>query len=531
MPAGEQQEAAVNAVRNDLMSAIARRWGVILLCALAVPALALVLSLSQPKEYEASASLLFRDPAFDQKLFGSSYLAPSDDPDREAATNLELVSLDAVAARTARALGPGNTQREISAKIDVSSRGRSNVVSVAALDRDPAQAARVANIFAAQFIGFRQEADREKLRQAQALVQKQLEQLAPTQQAGPQGDSLRQRAQELEVLASLQTGNAEVVQRAAPPPTASSPKPLRNTILGLMVGLLLGTGLAFLLERLDKRFRTVKEVGETLDLPVLATVPQSRHLGPGRLSSGPYEAEAFRMLRANLRYFNVGRSIRSVLITSAAAGDGKSTVAWNLASATGGAARTLLIEADLRRPVLAERLEVPPPMGLSNVLVGAASLDEAVRTYPVVDSKGGSAGAAPIDVLVAGPSPPNPHELLDSEVMRELVEECERRYDMVVIDTPPTSVVSDAIPLMNLVSGVIVVVHLGRSRRDSVRDLRDQLHNLSAPTLGVVINSSARPGGRYGYEYYGTGGLETPVTNGSSGVSEPLADEAPARGS
>jgi polysaccharide biosynthesis transport protein len=502
---GEGENRGAGDAGIDILRAIARRWPLVLTFTLVVPAVALVMSLSQPDEYSASASLLFRDPAFDQKLFGSSFLDDSDDPDREAATNLELVSLDAVAVRTARELG--TSRQAVSSSVDVDSEGRSNLVSVTATDQDPRRAARIANTFAQEFIGFRQDADREKLRQAQALIQAQIDRLDPEERLGPEGSELRDRAQQLEVLASLQTGNAEVVQNATPPSSRSSPKPLRNTLLGLILGALLGAGLAFLLERLDRRFRSVKEVEEIADRPVLATIPRSRQLARGRLSPGPVEAEAFRLLRANLRYFNIGEEVKSVLITSASAGDGKSTVAWNLAAASGGGAKTLLIEADLRRPVLAERMGVPQHAGLSALLVGATTLQQAITSARSADVEG-AAPSTSIDVLPAGHPPPNPQELLESDVMRQVIEECERRYDMVVIDTPPTSLVSDAIPLVNVVSGVIVVVHMGRSRRDAVRDLLDQLDRLGARTLGMVVNSTVRSAADYAYTYYASGDLQ-----------------------
>src|SRR5207244_3232777 len=147
------------------------------------------------------------------------------------------------------------------------------------------------------------------------------------------------------------------------PTAASSPKPVRNTVIGLLFGIVLGVGLAVLLERIDRRLKDPKEIADSFDRPILGAVPESRAIAtadqnPQRLAPG--EAEAFRMLRANLRYFNVDRQISSVLITSSSPGDGKSTVAMHLASAAAAAgARVLLMEADLRHPTLARRLGLP----------------------------------------------------------------------------------------------------------------------------------------------------------------------------
>jgi len=232
-------------------------------------------------------------------------------------------------------------------------------------------------------------------------------------------------------------------------------------------------------------------------------VPDSRRLeraqGDARgLSSG--ELEAFRMLRTNLRYFNVGHDVRSILITSASPGDGKSTVAFNLAvaAATIGE-RVLLVEADLRNPSLARFLDGRPSVGLAEVLAGYSTVHDALMRVPYASSLEPD---ATIDVLPAGSTPPNPGELIDSTPMRELLESVEAEYDFVVVDTPPASVVSDAIPLVTKVDGVVVVTRLGKNTRDALVSLRDQLRNLKAPTLGVVVNAvEADQTSYYGYGY------------------------------
>jgi polysaccharide biosynthesis transport protein len=191
-----------------------------------------------------------------------------------------------------------------------------------------------------------------------------------------------------------------------------------------------------------------------------------------------------------------------VLVTSAAPGDGKSTVASNLAAAaatTGN--RVLLIEVDLRHPSLARALRIRNSPGLTHVLARDARIEDVIQRVAVLPKELDPRSTKTMDVVVSGPLPPNPTDLVESDRMREIIEAAEREYDLVVIDTPPTAVVPDAIPLVQHVKGVIVVGRLGKSTRDSVMHLKRQLDNLDAPVLGVVVNSLSTRTGGYGYGY------------------------------
>jgi polysaccharide biosynthesis transport protein len=491
---GDQGQAPL-----DRITTILRRNAKLLaVCAVLVPAVALIYSLTQAKEYTASATLLFRDPGLDEKLFGTALFNQDDDPQRTAATNLQLVSLRQVSERTAVELkATGLTADEIESRVSVEPVGESDLIAVDAVDGDPKRAADLANAFAGNYIAFRRDADRAKITEAQDLVQQELDALSAVERAGTDGQQLEQNARELEILASLQTGNAELVQPAQAPSEPSAPKTLRNVILGLLLGLMLGAALTLLREQLDRRLKDAGEAAAVFGLPVLATIPESRtisHMGRGEsVSSAGVESDAFRMLRTNLRYFNVDRPVRSIVVTSAAPQDGKTTVSWNLALAEARAGkRVLYIEADLRRPSLGGQLGLTTKNGLSFVLAGMVDVQTALQSVEG------------IDLLLAGPLPPNPAELIESERMTALVRWGEEHYDRVIIDTPPAAVVSDAIPLVTSVSGVVIVVRIERSRRDAAEQLREQLTNLGAPVLGLVVNG-ATARGTY---YYGPAGVE-----------------------
>jgi capsular exopolysaccharide synthesis family protein len=393
---------------------------------------------------------------------------------------------------------------EITSKVEVAPEGQSDIVSVRASDSDPKRAAELANSFAEQYIAFRRESDQSTVREAQEVVQRELARIGDAPGSAEQARLLRERAEQLETLASLQTGNAELVQPAQVPGSPSSPRIRRNAAVGVVLGLLVALLAALLAERFDRRIRDPEEIEDAFGRPNLGAIPDSRALaqaGPVPRGLPGREAEAFRMLRANLRYFNVDQGIRSILVTSAVPEEGKSTVVWNLACAAAGAGeRVLVVEADLRRPQFADSAaEITPLPGLTDVLAGQATLDNVIQKIGAAELGLPTGNHRHVDVVVAGPLPPNPGDLIESRRMIETIQQAERAYDLVVIDSPPTSIVSDAIPLMREVSGVLVVARLGKTSREQVMRLRNQLANLDAPLLGAVVNSVSGERVAYGY--------------------------------
>lgn len=500
-PAGEDRPDA-----NRTLGVLFRRAPLIIVCAILAGGAALVFSLLQTTQYTAEASLLFRDAGFDQALSGSQVLQTAD-PEREAATNISLVSLQEVADRAAADLGGDLTGDEVSNKVQVGSEGRSDVVTISATDPDPEFAAEIANTFANNFIEFRRDADRSTVSSARKLVEADYDALSSEERQTRAGQSLAREISRLQALEALQTGNAELVQEAQPPTSASSPRTARNVVLGGLLGILLGIALAALFHRLDRRLRDPKEFEETFKLPMLATISNSKRLAQSEgglndlLVSNP---EAFQMLRTRLRYFNVDRQIRSVLVTSSSPGDGKTTIAWNLAaSAASAGIKAILIEADFHQPRVAERTGAAPLPGLSELLSEQSSQERTIQKSPVESGSNGTSQVRTVDLIVAGSHPPNAAELLESAHMRELVERLTEEYELVVIDTPPVSRLADAIPLIRLVDGVIVVGRVGKTTRDEANNLDDQLRSLDAPTLGIVANRAPERGRYSGYGYYG----------------------------
>ena len=284
------------------------------------------------------------------------------------------------------------------------------------------------------------------------------------------------------------------------PASPSSPKTARNTLLGAVLGLFIGLGLAFVLERLDRRIRGPEDLEAIYRLPCSASSPRAPHYRDPARGEGkravlpPAEAEAFSLIRAHLRFFNVDRDLRTIVIASAAPGDGKTTIARHLAEAAARlGSRVLLLEADLRHPTLAQQLDIPPGPGLADVLIGAIPMGEAIQSVDLEASPGEGVTGRTLDVLTAGAVlPPNPGELLESHAMDAVLEQAKSAYDLVVIDTPPLTAVSDAFPLLTKVDGVVIVGWVGRSRRDAAEQLHQVLASSGAPLLGVIANGSKR---------------------------------------
>jgi capsular exopolysaccharide synthesis family protein len=463
-----------------LLGVLRRRWVVVLLCALVVPAVALALSLTQPKEYAAKAQLLFQDARFDQAVFGANQTQATD-PAREAATNLKLVDLDAVGDRAARRLGL--SPADVREAIKVSPEGNANLVAIVASWSEPRFAARMADTYARQYIAFRRDAQRGQLRSAQRVVERQLARLTPAARASGDAQSLEDRANQLRILAALQTGDAELVSPAGVPSDPSSPHPRRDVVLGLLLGLVLGVGLALLIDRIDRRVRDADEVRRALRAPVLGSVPLGRRL-PASGALEPATADAFGALHANLRYFELERELRSVMVTSLDATDGRSPVAWHVATAAADSgARVLLIRADLRA--------AGAEPGLTTVLAHGAALSEVVVRTTV-------AGSGSLDVLEPGPDAGTPMSLLATPRMAELLSRAQLDYDLVDVDAPPLGTVPDGIPLAKGVDGVLVVVRTRAHSAQALRSLRAELDHLGVRIVGAVLTGTRRSTERYG---------------------------------
>jgi capsular exopolysaccharide synthesis family protein len=525
---------------KQALGVLRRRGALVALCALLVAGAAFEFSKHQTKKYAATASVVFSNNSLSQQIAGLSVGggASSSALLAQEATNVELLKGGGIAAKTASAIGHGLTAEKVASSVSVSGQGESDVVDISATSTSPLLAAKIANSYASHFVNSQQSANRTFFSSALALVNKQLAAIPPKQRFGTAAVALQNRAETLSFLAELNYDTVQLAQEALIPASPSSPKASKNTALGLLLGLFLGLGLAFLLERLDRRIRRPDELESIYRLPMLGAIPKSSALagsaqneGRGPVALSPAEAEAFNLLRAHLRFFNINRDLRTIVLASAALGDGKSTIACHLAeAATRLGSRVLLLEADLRNPTLAQQLGVQSGPGLADVLIGEVPMSEA--TQPVeLEAAPGKGGTRRLDVLTAGAVlPPNPGELLESAAMSELLEQARSDYDLVVVDAPPLAAVSDAFPLLREVDGVVIVGWVGRSRRDAAERLQQVLASSGATLLGVVANGS-KPDDHRVYAYTGDrgpGSRPDAASSNGTGPSEKLVSAAKA---
>lgn len=462
-----------------VLRVLRRRWVVVLVAALAVPIAAYLVSSSQEEKYTATATLLFE----------SSSANPIE-PGRQTATNEALAVLPVVAERTAEKL-PDVSTFEILESISASSENNTtDVATISATSTSPQLAARIANAYSRAYIEFRRESEQSQVQQAIDLVERSLSEIPPTERGASQAARLEAKLNSLEVQQALQTGKTQLVQPAGVPSVPSSPKTKRNVVVGIVFGLLLAVALAALLERVDRRVRSVEELEELFGLPLVAQIPRSQALASARPREIAQltEAEALRALRANMRYFNAGNGTRVILFVSAEPGDGKTTTARALAAIMAEMGdRVVLVEGDLRKGTELRMVGDLPVPGLASALSGVP-LNEVLVRVPV--KQPGAVDPKWLVVLPSGQAPPNPAELLEGEGMRVVMKTLTDHFDTVVIDTPALGLVSDALALVPFATNVIMIGAVGRTTRDSALGITKQLALLGTHATGLVVTFS-----------------------------------------
>lgn len=324
--------------------------------------------------------------------------------------------------------------------------------------------------------------------------------------------------------AAASTVKVTTVQPPAVQATPVSPNLSSNVTLGAVLGLLVGLGLAVLRSRLDNTVKTPEDIRLLTGSGVIGNIPEDARLAADHLVTEldmhSISAEGYRSIRTNLQFLDVDNPPRVIVVSSAVPGEGKSTLAVNLATVLAqSGSRVTLLEADLRRPRVTRYMGLISGAGLTNVLGGTAGLDEVAQPW----------GDGRLTVLAAGPMPPNPSEMLGSSQMRSLLEHLRRTNDFVLIDAPPLLPVTDAAVLTALSDGCVISVRYGRTRREELTEASAALQRVEGKLLGVVLNrvphaAAAARGYGYGYSYEADPGREK--TEDLPARSRPAAAQA-----
>ncbi len=441
----------------DYLRAIRKSWWLVLATLAVALAIGAYVTVSTPKQYATHVTFFVQTPS-DQL----SVAAQGDAFGQKRVNSyVQLVNTDRllkpVLLETRVNLTPPQLSREISASGDLNT----VLLSVTITDPSPTQSVEIAKSVATQLV--------------------KLVAVLEASSADTQGSTVR-----LELVSGPTLDNTPV-----------SPRPLINYSLAAIVGLLIGLGLAITREVIDTSVRTPQALERSSGRPVIGVIAFDETARDSPLIVDSHaqsvRAEAFRQLRTNLEFIDVDSPIRTVVITSSMPDEGKSSTAANLAVIFAEAGKhVLLIEGDLRRPRVAQYLGLEGAVGLTNVLAGQVDVNEVLQPW----------GRGGLTVLPSGSIPPNPSELLGSRTMTELLESMAKRFDMVLIDTPPLLPVTDAAVLAARADGALLVVRHGRTSKNQVALATNALARVDSRLLGCVLNMvPVRSGGSFGYAY------------------------------
>ena len=515
----DEPEVARYTSLQDYLQVLRERWiqiaAVTVICGIA----ALVYSAVQPKSYEASARLSVRSQAQDAALAGNS-LGPIANPQAQSAQLSALATRETIAERVAQALDTDRSASSLRSSVDIGIEVQTNLVVITGHDEDPQFAASLANEFATQVGEEATRVERDRIATVLAQVREQLK-TAPEGGTGtglaPQ--VLQSRFNELQTLAKI-VQPVEVVTNASVPTSPVAPQPVRNTILGLLMGLLFGVVIAFARDATDTRLKTPREAESSFGIPRLGQfsenafgVSWTNSNGKGGLS--PVDLEAARIIRTNLEHLGTQRQLQSLAVTSSLPGEGKSTVAVALAWVAALSGRlTLLVECDLRQPVIATRLGLDPTPGLSDVLNGDARPRDALQVTDLAAqdangglTKGGKRASSPqpdskLVCLTAGSPVPDPASMLASEEFVDVMKKVTKAYEVVIVDTSPLLSVVDTREILPLVDGLVLCARAYQTTREEARASREALVNIPVHVAGLVITGVTLRKDKYDSYYY-----------------------------
>ena len=470
----------------------------------------LVFSLLQPAQYQGQAVLLYSQRNQGAAILGVPQPQLSNFPELELTTQVGLIQQPQILQQAVGDLGLNMDVTELLTHLTVSADGQTNMITISAVDSTPRGAAAIAGDVAKVYAAWSQEKNRRDIAAAAEMVRGSLTATksrlttigvavakdpseankTELQAANTLYDTLVSQLQQLQGAEQLEKGSVSVVTSGVQNPIKVAPRPLRNTALGLAIGLVLGLAMAFLANMLDNKIESPDEASRIYDAPVLGQIPFEKPDADAHsqvsVIARPVSAvaESYRGLRNGLQFINFEHSLKTLMVTSAVPGEGKSTVAANLAVVLAQAgSRVVLVIADLRRDSAVENLGVARAPGLSEVLSGTCELGLALQR-----------SAAGIGVLSSGLMPPNPSELLGSVAMKKMLESLAVSVDFIILDTPPLLAVADAAAVARWTDGALLVTRAGFTTREAAQEAKEQLDVVGSQAIGIVVTGVAESG-------------------------------------
>lgn len=508
----------------DYIRPLTARWWLILVAVVVATGGVYAYYARKPNVYTASTIVYVTEPG--NPVTGVQAAAPTD---RDVADAAALLASRANSAAVARRIGFSGSPQSLLGSVSITSKQGEDFVQVSAQSGSATEAAAIVNGFAHQFVSSLTNAYTTQVGDAIRTARRQLAQAPP----GPAGEvargDLTNQLYTLEQEQAVPTTIAEQVNQAQVPTAPTSPKPVRNALFAFLLSLVGAIAVAYGLERFDRRLKDPEEVEGAYGAPLLAVLPHTDVPAP-LLGSEPVLGadfrEPFRVLRTNIELASVDSPPRTIVVSSAMPGEGKSTVARNLALAFGETGkRVAIVDLDLRHPALAPLFGVSLAPGVTEVLRRDISLDEAGlaigSTLPTFDEmvqggEGSHGGATNgnhrngsgvhhtgITLLLGGARPANPPAVLASERVMNVLDELRERYDLVLIDSAPVLAVTDTVPLLRYADAALFVGRLGQTTRDTAKRLMEFVGRIpDVNVLGVVANDLSRlEAGAYGYGY------------------------------
>jgi capsular exopolysaccharide synthesis family protein len=442
---------------REFLGVLGARWRIIAVSLLAVVAATAVQTMLTPAVYTSSSKIYLRatTPASATNNQGGTYAVSAGD----LGTYLEVLTSPSVMDPLRTRLGlPAGFPLSVSGDVSQTS----NMMTITATGGDPQLVARVAT------------------------------------EAGPVLADVAKKFSPL-LASNGQAVEADTIVPASVPADPTSPNAKRNLMLGALLGLALGVGLALLRHTLDTKVRTEEDIKALSKRPILGDIPMVKSVKNGLLSleSDPHgrHAESIRRLRTNILFVDVTTGGHSFVVTSSVPGEGKTTTTINLALAMADAgSKVLLIDGDLRNPSVASTMGLDGSFGLTTLLLGQADADDVIQRWRETT----------LHVLPAGPVPPNPSELLGSEPMEVLFGKLSHDYDFILVDSPPVVPVIDAVLINKLTHGLIMVVGAERTKKRDLASAVQSLETVDAPVAGFALNMvSAGSSTAHRYGYYG----------------------------